>query len=107
MVFPIVEPKRGAHGLVGEVVYVDHFGNLISNFTLKHVDAVGSTAPRGVPTLQIAGHRVNGLVASYAEGSKVEPSALINSNGAIEVFIKEGSAAQRLKAGRGAEITLS
>ena len=107
VVFPIVEPKRGAHGLVGEVVYVDHFGNLISNFTLKHVDAVGSTAPRGVPTLQIAGHRVNGLVASYAEGSKVEPSALINSNGAIEVFIKEGSAAQRLMVGRGAEITLS
>jgi S-adenosylmethionine hydrolase len=106
VVFPIVEPKRGANGFVGEVVYVDHFGNLISNFTLKHVDAVGSPASRGVPTLQIAGHRVNGLVASYAEGSKVEPSALINSNGAIEVFIKEGSAAQRLMVGRGAEITL-
>ncbi len=107
VVFPITEPTRGANGLVGEVVYVDHFGNLISNFTLKHVDAVGSTAPRGIPTLQIAEHRVNGLVASYAEGSKVELSALINSNGAIEVFIKEGSAAQRLMAGRGAEITLS
>lgn len=105
--FPIVEPKRGANGLVGEVVYVDHFGNLITNLTLKHVDAVRSAAPSEGSALQIAGHRVNGLAASYAEGSKVELSALINSNGAIEVFIKEGNAAQRIKVGRGAEIILS
>ena len=57
--------------------------------------------------MQIAGYRVNGLVASYAEGSKVEPSALINSNGVVEVFIKEGDAALRLKVGCGAEIVLS
>ena len=105
--FPIVEPKRGANGLVGKVVYVDHFGNLITNFTLKHVDAVRSTAPKEGPALQIAGHRVNGLVANYAEGSNVNPSALINSNGAVEVFIKEGNAALQLKVGCGAEIILS
>ena len=105
--FPILEPERGANGLVGEVVYVDHFGNLISSLTLKHVDAVRSTAPRQGLELQIAGFRVNGLVASYAVGSKVEPSALINSNGAIEVFVKEGSAAQWLKVGRGEPVTLS
>jgi S-adenosylmethionine hydrolase len=107
VVFPIVEPKRGANGLIGEVVYVDHFGNLISNLTRKHVDAARNAAPREAPALQIAGHRVNGLVASYAEGSKVEPSALINSNGAIEVFIKEGNAARRLKVGRGEPVALS
>jgi len=104
--FPIVNPKREAKGFVGEVVYVDHFGNLITNLTLKHVDAIRSTAPSEGPALQIAGHRVYGLVANYAEGSKVKPSALINSNGAIEVFIKEGNAAQQLKMGRGVEITL-
>ncbi len=104
--FPIVEPKGGANGFVGEVVYVDHFGNLITNLMLKHVNIVRSMAPNEGLALQIAGHRA-GLVANYAEGSKVKPSALINSNGAIEVFIKEGNAAQRLKAGRGVEITLS
>jgi S-adenosyl-L-methionine hydrolase (adenosine-forming) len=107
VVFPIAEPRRGESGLVGEVVYVDHFGNLITNLTFNHVDAVRSMASKDGPALQIAGHRVNGLVASYAEGSKVEPSALINSNGAIEVFIKEDNAAQRLSVGCGAEIILS
>lgn len=105
--FPLIEPKMGKDGLVGKIVYVDHFGNLISNFTLKHVDAVRSTASSEGLGLQIAGHRVDGLVASYAEGSKIKPSALINSNGAIEVFIKEGNAAQRLKVGCGAEVILS
>jgi len=104
--FPIVEPKRGKNGVVGEVVYVDHFGNLITNLTLKHVDAIRNPGPREGPALQIAGHRVNGLVANYAEGSKVKPSALINSNGAIEVFVKEGSAAQWLKVARGEPVAL-
>ena len=105
--FPIVEPKRRKNGIVGVIVYVDHFGNLITNLTLKHIDAVRSMASREGPALQIAGHRVNGLVSSYAEGSKVKPSALINSNGAIEVFVKEGSAAQWLKIGRGEPVALS
>ena len=106
-VLSIVEPKRGANGLVGEVVYVDHFGNLITNFALKHLGTMRSTTRNEGLALHIAGHRVNGLVASYAEGSKVKPSALINSNGAIEIFIREGSAAQWLKVRRGVEITLS
>ena len=105
--FPIVKPRKEACGLVGVVIYVDHFGNLISNLTLKHVDEVRSAVSSEGVVLQIAGYRVNGLVASYAEGSKVEPSALINSNGVVEVFIKEGDAAQRLKVGRGAEIVFS
>jgi S-adenosylmethionine hydrolase len=107
MTFPIVKPRTEAKGLVGVVVYVDHFGNLITNVTLKHIDAVRNEVSREGLALQIAGHRVNGLVANYAEGSKVKPSALINSNGAVEVFIKEGNAALRLKVGCGAEIILS
>ena len=105
--FPIVKPRKEANGLVGVVIYVDHFGNLISNLTLKDVDAVRSEVSSKGLALQIAGHRVNGLFTSYAEGSKVEPSALINSDGVVEVFIKEGNAALRLKVGSGTEIILS
>ncbi len=107
VMFPIVKPRKEASGLVGAVIYVDHFGNLISNLTLKHVDAVRSAVSSEDVVLQIAGHRVNGLVASYAEGSKVQPLALINSNGVVEIFIKEGNVALRLKVGCGAEIILS
>lgn len=107
MTFPIVKPSKEADGVVGVVVYVDHFGNLISNFSLEHVHSVQNGVSNKGLVLQISGHRISGLVANYAEGSEIQPSALINSNGAIEVFIKEGSAAQRLNVGSGAKIILS
>lgn len=105
-VLPVVEPIRRTSGLVGKVVYIDHFGNLITNFAREHVDTVWSRGLKKAFVLEISGHKVNGLVASYSDGSKAKPSALINSNGALEVFIKEGSAAQWLKVKRGVKITL-
>ena len=44
--------------------------------------------------------------SSYAEGSPDTPQALINSNGYVEVFLKEGRAADRLKVDRGQRIEL-
>jgi len=105
--FTISMPKWEAMALVGEIVYVDRFGNLISNFTPHHVKEIRDSTKRPDALIRIAGHTIDGLVSSYAEGSKVKPSALINSNGAIEVFVKEGSAAQWLKIGRGEPVALS
>lgn len=106
-VFDSLEPTIGEGGLVGKVVCVDHFGNLISNVTDAHVDRAGRAGRRIDSTVLIAGHRISGLVSSYADGSPLEPAALINSNGLIEIFLKEGSAAQWLRAGIGAEVVLS
>jgi S-adenosylmethionine hydrolase len=105
--FTISMPKWEAMALVGEIVYVDRFGNLISNLTPHHVEEIQDVTKRPNRQIRIAGHTIDGLVGSYAEGSRVELSVLINSNGAIEVFINEGNAAQWLKMGRGAEIILS
>jgi S-adenosyl-L-methionine hydrolase (adenosine-forming) len=103
----IARPRTEANGVAGAVVYIDHFGNLISNLTRNHVGAAQRRVSSEDVALQIAGHNIHGLVASYAEGSKAQPSALINSNGAIEVFVKEGNAALQLKVGCGEEIVLS
>ena len=105
--FTISKPKWKAKALVGEIVHVDRFGNLISNLTPHHVKEIRDSTKRPDALIRIAGHTIDGFVGSYAEGSKVKPSALINSNGAIEVFVKEGSAAQWLKIGRGEPVALS
>ncbi len=105
--FSIPQPRWEHTSVVGEIVYVDRFGNLISNLMSHHVREVQDLTKRPNWQIRIAGHTIDEVVGSYAEGSRVEPSALINSNGAIEVFINEGNAAQRLKAGCGAEIILS
>ncbi len=105
--FTISKPKWKAKALVGEIVHVDRFGNLISNLTPHHVEEIQDVTKRPNRQIRIAGRTIDGLVGSYAEGSRVELSVLINSNGALEVFINEGNAAQWLKMGCGAEIILS
>ena len=105
--FTISKPKWEAMTLVGEIVHVDRFGNLISNLTPHHMKEIHDVTKRPHTQIRIAGYTIDGLVGSYAEGSSVEPSALINSNGAVEVFINEGNAAQRLKTGCRTEIILS
>jgi S-adenosylmethionine hydrolase len=50
---------------------------------------------------------IEGLVESYSEGMAEKPSALINSDNKLEVFLKEASAADLLRVGRGTRIEVS
>lgn len=104
---PVSEPRREQHAIVGEIVYVDHFGNLISNLTPFHLKEVTGLTKRATPSIRIGSFTIEGLVNSYAEGSSDVPHALINSNGHLEVFIKEGRAAEWLKIGQGARVEIS
>ena len=97
--FTISKPKREAMALVGEIVHVDRFGNLISNLTSLHVKEFQEVTMRPNPLICIAGHTINGLVGSYHEGEARAPRALINSDGQLEIFLKEGSAASLLQLG--------
>jgi len=98
--FTILKPKWEASALVGEIVHVDRFGNLISNFTPHHVKEIRDVTKRPKPLIRIAGHTINGLVESYHEGDAQMPRALINSNGQLEIFLKESSAASLLQLGK-------
>jgi len=97
--FTISKPKWEARALVGEIVHVDRFGNLISNLTPHHVEEVLDVTKRPNPLIRIAGHTIDGLVGSYYEGDAQAPRVLINSNGQLEIFLKEGSAASLLQLG--------
>ncbi len=105
--FPISKPRWESGTLVGDIVYVDRFGNLISNFTPVHLKELQEVTKRSSPFIRIAGHRIDALVGSYSEGDRETPGALINSNGHLEIFLKEGHASAELKVGRGEFITLT
>lgn len=97
--FTIAKPKWETRALVGEIVYVDRFGNLISNLTPHHLMEIRDVTKRPNPLIRIAGHTIDGLVGSYHEGDAQMPRALINSNGQLEIFLKESSAASLLQLG--------
>jgi S-adenosyl-L-methionine hydrolase (adenosine-forming) len=106
-IFPIAQPHWEQATLVGEIGYVDRFGNLISNLTQQHLEEVRLVAKGRQLSILIGKRIIEGLVESYSEGMTEKPSALINSDGKLEVFLKEASAADLLQVGRGARIEVS
>src|SRR5580765_1390046 len=105
--FTISKPKWEAMALVGEIVHVDRFGNLISNLTPQHVKEIQDVTKRPNVLIRIAGHKIDTLAGSYSEGAAEQPSALINSDGRLEIFVKEASAANLLKVGKGVRVEVS
>jgi S-adenosyl-L-methionine hydrolase (adenosine-forming) len=103
----IPQPRWDQKTLVGEIVYVDRFGNLISNLTQQHLEEARSVVMGRQWSILIGKRVIEGLVNSYSVGVEEKPFALINSDGRLEIFLKEASAADLLQVGRGARIEVS
>ena len=94
--FALPHPRKDVRGnLIGTVLHVDQFGNLISNLRVTDI-------PQTSATFHIAGRDVGGLRATYAEGDEL--MAIEGSSGYIEVAARNGSAAQKLGVGRGTRL---
>lgn len=79
-------------GLTGSVIYVDHFGNLITNITETDLQPFSKEHL----LVSIGAVRIDGLVASYAAVEIGAWAALINSWGMLEIAVRNGSAARQL-----------
>ncbi len=88
--------RRTGEDWLGEIVYVDHFGNLISNLIPEGAPADGS--------VELCGRRI-AAVRGYSDVAPGELLALVGSSGLLEVARRGGSAADGLGVARGAVIT--
>lgn len=104
--FNLDKPVWQDQQLVGRIVYIDRFGNLISNITAKQVGEVQAIKGRSELRISAGDHVIERIVSSYSEGGSGQPGALINSNGFLELFVKEGNAARHLGVGVGATIRI-
>jgi S-adenosylmethionine hydrolase len=107
MKFEVRSPRWEQQAMVGEIVHVDQYGNLITNFTSAHLDELRAVTKRPNASIHVAGHVIDGLVGSYQEGSDERLCGLINSSGMLELFLKEASAALGLRVGRRDSVRLS
>jgi hypothetical protein len=102
-------PARTEHGWRGEVIYVDRFGNLITNLSMSELGGTNlawdivvagpQRRPRGKKRRPMGDLPdwtavINGLRSSYAEISNL--GALIGSAGFLEIAEPNGSAAKLL-----------
>jgi hypothetical protein len=87
-------PERTSNGWRGEVIHIDHFGNVASNIRVEHLDkALDNKANLGV---RMGGIEIRGLVDTFGERAPGELIALFGSTGNLIVSVVNGSAAARL-----------
>jgi S-adenosylmethionine hydrolase len=93
---PLPTPHHDGTAVMGEVLYVDRFGTLISNIPGPEVEP-------GV-RIRVAGTEVGSLRRTFGDVERGTLVALVGSGGTVEIAVRDGSAARLLGVGVGAEV---
>ena len=103
-VLTVPEPTVGDDQILGEVLKVDRFGNLVTNVDRRTFDRF---ARAGKIEVTAGAQVVDAVVATYADVESGAVCALFGSSEHLEVAVNGGRAADRLALGRGARITIT
>jgi S-adenosyl-L-methionine hydrolase (adenosine-forming) len=90
------EPHYEGKSVVGEIVYVDRFGTLVTNLTTELVP------PYAV--LEVEGLEIGRLRRTFGDVPTGGLLAYVGSGNAVEIAVRDGSAARRLGLGVGGRI---
>jgi S-adenosylmethionine hydrolase len=93
---PYTEPHYEGKTLVGQVVYVDRFGTLVTNLTPELVPEYA--------VIEVEGLEVGRLRRTFGDVPTGGLVAYLGSGGQIEIAVRDGSAARRLGMGVGGKI---
>ncbi|MBI5544573.1 MAG: SAM-dependent chlorinase/fluorinase [Deltaproteobacteria bacterium] len=85
--------RREGGAVVGEIVHVDTFGNLISNLSREDLPPTEAAALK----VSIGGRTLSGVQGTYASVPAGSLVALMGSAGFLEIAVREGSAARELR----------
>jgi len=102
---PLPRPRRMGNSVVGVVLRVDKFGNLVTN--IRPGDAPQLFQPGQGFRLMAGNGVIRSLRHAFAEGAPGEAFAILGSMGFLEIAANRGSAAELLGAGEGAEVNLA
>ena len=90
------KPHYEGKTVVGEVIYVDRFGNLVTSLTPELVPAYA--------TVEVEGIDLGALRQAFGEVPAGGLLAYVGSGGTVEVAVRDGSAARRLGLGVGERV---
>jgi S-adenosylmethionine hydrolase len=95
------QPMETATGIVGQVIHVDTFGNLITNLPASLLPRLKRSG-----LIRVGANEIATIVGTYGEAPRDTPVALVGSQGFLEIAVVEGRANARLAAGLGTAVQL-
>ena len=90
------EPYHEGKTLIGEVIYVDRFGTLVTNFTPENLPSYA--------TIEVDGVDIGRLRRTFGDVATGGLLAYLGSGGQVEIAVRDGSAARRMGVGVGGKI---
>ena len=102
--FPIPQALAEDESIEGEVVYVDRFGNLVTNIAHNQLESWRNKSAGGRIRIQIGSMEIQGISATYGDAPPGHAVAVFGSAGFLEIAVNGGSAAQLLGAAIGSRV---
>jgi hypothetical protein len=88
------QPERTKPGWRGEIIHIDHFGNIASN--IRHENLGEALMKKKNISVHLRGVEINGMVDTFGERPVGEVVALLGSTGNLIVSVVNGNAAIKL-----------
>ena len=98
---PLPLPEVADHGIRGEVLYVDGFGNLITNIGHSDVARLRSSFPGKEVSIRIGNSAPMKILNTYGDARSGATLATFGSFELLEIAVRDGNAAQSLSCGVG------
>lgn len=96
------DPERRGDALVGRVVFIDRFGNALTNLTADAVrGAFGASTADDDFVVSVLDRVIVGLARSYGDAAVGTLLAILGSSGRLEIAQVGGAASDRLGLGEG------
>ncbi len=103
--FELPQPVVVQEGILRcKIVYVDRFGNLITNLSRERFKECLNASKQRRFALRVGDHTVTKISHSYAEGEKYQIIALFGSTGCLELGVNKGNAAKFTSLGTGKDV---
>lgn len=94
--------EETSESIAGEIVYIDRFGNLISNIPFNRLRRESGDIRR----ILFKGRILDHLCHSYSDGRRNEPIALVGSSGFLEIACNLANAKEKLNGKIGEKISV-
>jgi S-adenosylmethionine hydrolase len=88
----IPQKETSQKGIVGEIIHIDNFGNLITNIEEESIQK------RKIKSIEIKHKRINQIARSYYDIPQGKIGAVIGSSGFLEIAANQGNVSKLVKA---------